>query len=343
MRSVGDDALVVGDYNAERGRTFARSLSDQAGFAVADVHDRSSIEEATDEVDAVIVAVRQVKPHVQAVCTDRGIPSVDIVPDTPLARSIFSPTTAEAADGRMSSSRRLSGMVAAGLIPGLSGLMARQVIEEARRGETADLEVHVSLLQRKNGTAGAAGIADMLGLFSRPVEYQGHRVRGFTRRRNARFPEPFDSSPVRLVAFPEASDVKAHFGINRVYYWTAFDDGGFNKTIGALNRLGVLSRFREPGGGIGLAGLLARNKVVPAGSEETVALTAEAGGMAISLTVPSDYGGTAMAAVAMTRALVARDDQDYGVVLPFQLFTLPQIVAQIASPEIVVTTESGLS
>ena len=222
--------------------------------------------------------------------------------------------------------------------------MVRHVLEEAQRLDRApeELVVHVSLLQRKNGTAGAAGIADMLGLFARPVEYEGRVIRGFSRTRKTNFTEPFGNRPVRLVGFPEAADVKAHFGIDRVHYWTAFDDGFFNRQISAMNRLGVLGRFRTPGGGSRLARSFARSKGSPANTEETVALTVEAGETAIRLTAPSDYGGTAMAAVAIARALVADSGHECGVVVPFQLFTLHAIVELIASPEIVVETGSSV-
>jgi hypothetical protein len=85
-----------------------------------------------------------------------------------------------------------------------------------------------------------------------------------------------------------------------------------------------------------LAAVLARSKTTTAAREATVALTAEAGDLAVSLTVPSDYGGTAMAAVVMTRTLLARDAPDYGVVLPFQLireWEAGKMIERFASPD----------
>lgn len=332
VRTLGPQALVVGDHNLARGRDYAGSISESAGAAEVDISDRRSVERATDNVDAVIIAVRQSDPVVQAVCTERGIHSVDIVPDTPLARSVFAASLPD------TGLKRLSGVVAAGLIPGLSGLMARHVIE---RSSSQEPVVHVSLLQRKNGTAGAAGIGDMLGLFARPVEYEGQRRRGFSVRHTASFPPPFGDRPVRLTAFPEAADVRASFGLQHVHYWTAFDDESFNRTIGTLNALGILNRFRAPDGGSGLARLLARSKKPPGSADETVALTAQAGDAVVQLTVPSDYGGTAMAAVAMTRALLSAGAPDYGVVVPFQLFTLEQIVELTDSRDIRINLDGG--
>ncbi|TVQ40387.1 MAG: hypothetical protein EA384_03135 [Spirochaetaceae bacterium] len=102
---------------------------------------------------------------------------------------------------------------AAGLIPGLSGLMARHLIEAAfRAGAPAgEQQLHVSLLQRKDGTARPTGIADMLGMFAQPVGDGEQEVRGFTRTR------------------------------------TAFDDEGFNRLIATANRLGPAAPPQPPG------------------------------------------------------------------------------------------------
>ncbi len=332
VRTMGPEALVVGDYNHDRGREFARHVSagvgGSAAATVVDVHDHRSVEHAVAGVDAVIVTVRQIEPNVQIASTARGIHSVDVVPDTPLAQAVFQVDSP------------YSGVVAAGLIPGLSGLMARQVMEEAtaRTGGLIPEAVHLSLLQRKNGTAGAAGIADMLGLFARPVFHHEQKIRGFTLRRTAVFPEPFGNRSVRLVAFPEGADVKEHFGVEHVHYWTAFDSDFFNGVVGLLNRLGFLNRFRDPRRSSLLARVLARSKKNDGAADETVALSAEAGGVVLGLTVRSDYTGTAMAAVAMARGLHVRGGVDYGVVLPFQLFTLSEIVSLIDSPDLVLSS-----
>ncbi|TVQ98239.1 MAG: hypothetical protein EA403_14240 [Spirochaetaceae bacterium] len=347
IRTLGPDALVVGDHKPERGGAFAESLGAGVRSVAVDVHRRETIERALDQtgeapgvrgtggaapVSAVIVCVRQPEPNVQIVCTTRGIHSVDIVPDTPAINSTV---------------HGLSGLVAAGLIPGLSGLMARHVIEQAASAgvPAPQQQLHVSLLQRKDGTAGPAGIVDMLGLFAQPVRDGDQVVPGFSRTRSVAFPEPFGDRTVRRVAFPEAADVQRRFGVASASYWTAFDEEGFNRMISVFNRLGLLRRLNrpgrggKPGGGI-LRALIAREKRIPAHVEETVALTAEAGiagrerVAAVRLTAPSDYTGTAMAAVAMARELMDRGTPDYGVVFPFELFTLEQIVSRAGSPEL---------
>ena len=89
VRTLGADALVVGDHNAERGAVFAGALDSRVRSFRVDVHSRESIAHALDQLDggdAVIVTVRQATPMVQELCTARGIHSVDIVPDTPLMR-----------------------------------------------------------------------------------------------------------------------------------------------------------------------------------------------------------------------------------------------------------------
>lgn len=322
VRTLGAAALVVGDHKPERGEAFARTFDPQVRTTMVDVHNRESVARALDQMhqgDAVIITVRQETALVQELCTLRGIHSVDIVPDMPLMHL---------------EQGALCGVVAAGFIPGLSGLMAKAVVERACSAGASleDLTVHVALLQRKHGTAGTAGIADMLGLFASPVVYEGKLVRGFTQTRIAPFPHPFEDKEVRLAAFPEAADVQRCLGVAHAYYWTAFDDPRFNRIVSAANRVGILQRFRKPGGGRGLATLIARSKGTPSGVEERAALTAEAHNAVLRLAVPSDYTGTAMAAVAMARELCARGALDYGLVFPFELFSLDQIVERIDSP-----------
>lgn len=61
----------------------------------------------------------------------------------------------------------------------------------------------------------------------------------------------------------------------------------------------------------------------------------------VQLTVPSDYGGAAMAAVAVSRALLSARAPDDGVVVPVQLFTLEQIVELIDSRDIRINLDGG--
>ena len=330
IRTLGVEALVVGDHKPDRGQAFATALDPLVDFCWVDVQDQNSMAQSLDKLhegDAVIVTVRQATPMVQELCTARGIHSVDIVPNTPLMNARLAgkePRT------------KLSGVGAAGFIPGLSGLMAKAAIEQAiaEGASLNNLDVNVALLQRKHGTAGITGIADMLGLFSTPVEYDQRLVRGFTKTRTVSFPNPFGDRLVRLAAFPEAADVQRSFGVAHAYYWTAFDDEWFNKRISLANRLGILQQFRKPGGGRQLATFIARGKSTASHVEERVALTAEAHKTILHLQVPSDYIGTAMAAVAMARELCAKKSLNYGAVFPFELFSLEQIVATINSPEV---------
>ncbi len=81
LRTLGPDALVVGDHKPERGREFAAAVGPGVRSVAVDVHRRETIEQALDEagpLGAVIVSARQREPNVQVVCTNRGIHSVDM-------------------------------------------------------------------------------------------------------------------------------------------------------------------------------------------------------------------------------------------------------------------------
>jgi len=315
-RVLGVESLIVGDYNQQRGVEYVAQNHRGARSCRVDVRDRASVASAVQEADAVILAARQPGPVVQAVCTDLNRHSIDIVPDTPL-----DPT--------------LRGVVAAGLIPGLSGLLARETIDHARQTGTNVSEVDVALLQRRHGTAGAAGIADMLGLFSRPVAVNGRTIRGFSRRRRFELPEPFGRKNLRRVAFPEVRILRDRLDLVDVLYWTAFDDPVFNGVLGAANRLGILGRIARTKGESSLARMIARGKQEPSDRDERVVLTAEAGPIRSTLVVPSDYGGTAMVAVAIARACVERGAPDYAMAYPFELFSAEEILDLIRSDDVI--------
>lgn len=117
---MGAQSLVVGDRKEERGRSYAAGISPHTGYVTVDALGRESLKSAVGQVDAVINTVRQTDPIIQEVCTEQGIPCSDIVPDPELADKAVS--------------RNLDGIVSAGLIPGLSGLMAREVLAVAEAG-----------------------------------------------------------------------------------------------------------------------------------------------------------------------------------------------------------------
>ena len=314
VRVLGAGSVVVGDRVADRGARWASELGDRARTAHIDIRDMTSVSRAIEGLDGVIVAAPQTALLVQEVCTNFAIPCIDIVPDS--AR-----LTTQAPKGTI-------GVVAAGLIPGLSGIMAATLAA----GQTNRTPIDVSLLQRANGSAGAVGIADMLRLFTYPVRINGHEYPGFSRRRTTQFPKPFGKRTVKAVAFPEAGDLTQRGGI-AARYWTAFDSPAMNVGISAARALGVLKSVVRPNPPHPIIRRIAARKAAAPPADERIAVTAEAAdGASIAVVGPSDYEVTAMVAVALTRIVAERTSPLPGLVLPFECVTLAETLAMIDSP-----------
>jgi hypothetical protein len=185
----------------------------------------------------------------------------------------------------------------------------------------------------------------MMGCFAKPVtERSGGRARqvsGFSVKRRIAYPEPFGNRNHRLVDFVEAGVLAEALGVAEVQTWSGFDSAGFQALVSLLRRAGVLGLFRRKGAGLRMARLVNAAKGLGPDRPEPIALVAlargEAGGRdqlaRLALTGPSDYGVTAMSAVAMARLLMGRANAA-GAGHPLRLFELHELIAAIDHPEL---------
>lgn len=335
VRLLGPSALVVGDYKPERGESVARELGAEVSFRCVDVTERASIESAVDGVEAAIVAVQQVDPLVQSACLARRIPCLDLTLDAGLFEKV------RALDARPEARETVS-IVMAGLIPGLSGVMVKHVVDTLQDVSAID----VGLLQSSQGTAGTTGIADMLGVFAEPVGLRRggeRRVRpGFTVKRDMMFPQPFGTRTQRLINYVEGPVVAEQCNVHDVNYWSGFDERSFERLLVLLNKVGFLRLFNVNKVGKGLAKTIALTKRGKGPRSETIGLTVEVTGRVngsprtrrLGLVGPSDYGTTAMSVVAMAKLLLERRVEATGVRLPMEVFALDSLVETMACDEV---------
>ncbi len=332
-RQCGSDSLVLGDHRIERAESQAR---EHPGATVqrVDLHDTACLESALGHgLSAVIVCPRQERPEVQRICVERGIPCLDVTIEPEFIAQVH------ALDARA----RETGtplLTMAGMWPGLSGLMAVRAAGMLDRVDRVDL----ALCQSTQSKVGPEGIADMMGCFAKPVlERRGGRSRevpGFSVKRRIDYPEPFGSRSHRLVDFVEGGVLAEALGVAEVQTWTGFDSAAFQALVSLLRRAGLLGLFRRKGTGLRLARFVNAVKGLGPEGPEPIALVAlargEQGGRArevrLSLEGPSDYGITAMSAVAMARLLGGRAGAA-GAGHPLRLFDLHEVIEAIAHPE----------
>lgn len=332
-RQCGPGSLALGDYRIERAESQAREHPD-ATVRRVDLHDTACLESALGPgLSAVIVCPRQERPEVQRICVERGIPCLDVTIDPEFIAQVH------ALDARA----RETGtplLTMAGMWPGLSGLMAVGAAGMLDRVDRVDL----ALCQSTRANAGPEGIADMMGCFAKPVvDLNGGQTRevpGFSVKRRIAYPEPFGSRSHRLVDFVEGGVLAEALGVAEVRTWTGFDSAAFQALVSLLRRAGFLGLFRRKGTGLRLARLVNAVKGLGPKGPEPIALVVEArgerGGRAhevrLSLQGPSDYGITAMSAVAMARLLTGRAEKA-GAGHPLRLFDLREVIEAIAHPE----------
>ncbi len=326
-------SLVVGDYRPERGEVFANELGAEVSFRCVDVAKRAAVESAVEGVEAVIVAVQQVDPLVQSVCLARRIPCLDVTLGAELIEK------ARALDAQPSAT---ASIIMAGLIPGLSGVIVKHVVETLQDVSAID----VGLLQSSQGSAGATGIADMLGVFSQPVPFRRHgeqHVRpGFTVKREMMFPQPFGTRTQRLINYVEVPVVVEKCNVHDVNYWSGFDESSLQMLLVFLNKVGFLRLFDLKKTRKGLARLIALAKEGNRPAPETIALTVEVAGRldgsprthCLSLVGPSDYGTTAMSVVAMAKLLLENRVEATGARVPMEVFTLDSLVKAMDCDEV---------
>jgi len=342
IRQLGPDELTAGDYKERRARDFGRALGEKVSWRVVDVCDEGSVRSALHNVDAAIVACKQTEPLVQAVCVESRIPCLDI---TPYANFIEKAKTLH----ESALSQRTAVVMAAGLFPGLSGIMAKHA-----SGLCEDVEsIHVGMLQNSAAVVGPAGIASMLGVFAQPVEFHNEgrsSVKpGFTVQRTFQFPEPYGRKILRLIKYDEASVVAEKCDVLNINYWTGFEKFWLNAVLAFLNRLGILKVFNSEGIGIRLAKIINSLKRKRPPQPETIAVAVDINGIKegapysaqITLVGPSDYGVTAMSVVAMARLILSKDVKAQGVCFPLEVFPLYLLLDTIGREDVKIFEESN--
>lgn len=71
-------SLVVCDYKMDRGKNIAASLGEHASFCYMDINNQENIKQAIQNIDIVIVAIKQQNPDIQAVCIQNKVLCIDV-------------------------------------------------------------------------------------------------------------------------------------------------------------------------------------------------------------------------------------------------------------------------
>ena len=331
--SFGIKSLSISDYKKNRLHIYQKQLNEKYGkepkAQLIDIASIESIESGTEHVDYVIVPVSQKRPLVQEVCIQKGIVCIDL---TVLGEFINDVMKLQV---KTRNGKSLL-LMAAGLFPGLSGIIANSV-----HADNPEAIVDIGLLQSKDGMAGSMGIADMLQLFNQNIDFDTPaktiKKKGFSYSKAFEFGDKFGTKQLRLAHFIESKYLQRRLNINS-NYWSAFDSERFNKFIALLRKIGLLNLFESPKYRLKIAQLISKQKKDV--REEVVGVVGQTDEIdKIIVLLESDYAATAACAVAFVKLLNQSVEKKSGVFFPFELFELNDVLRFVEHK--MVTTNKG--
>ena len=321
--------LVVTDYKEDRGKRLAESFNQKVIFQYIDITNEENIKTAIKHVDIVIIAIEQENPSIQRVCMDNHIISIDVTPFSTFVdkMKLLHQNTEKQGVGSI---------VMSGFLPGLSGLMVHKAVSNFQEVT----EVNIGLLQNTNALAGTSGILDMLKIISKRVKYDSDKrtkiLSGFTKKRMMPFNEPYHNREVRLIDHDEKKFLEQKLNVGKINYWTSWNSNFFNIQISILKKLRIIGTILKFNNKKIVSKIVKHNP----NKTEKAFLTVEVKGLienkecikTLSLSTFSDYHTTAMVTAALAR--IAIHKQVKGVVFPFEITNIDEILTEINGKDI---------
>ncbi|WP_078393799.1 saccharopine dehydrogenase NADP-binding domain-containing protein [Shouchella patagoniensis] len=327
--------LIITDYDKERGKRLADGFDRQVQFCHFFLGDNERLNQVLADVDGVVIALKQEKPLIQKACIEQGVLCVDVTPFYEFVDKVsnLNEEAEEAGSGSV---------VMTGFFPGLSALMVKKAIEPFSKVT----EIHIGLLQNVNANVGTSGIKDMLKIISEPVMMERTRMRGFQMKRKMEFQSLKNATEVRLIEHSEKKIIVQKLGLDAdsVHYWTSWNKRRFNLFITLLIKSKLISYIPMIDGKV-------LSKVVKHNPKKTerAYLTVEVKGIvsgteqvqSVRLSTESDYRTTAMVAAALLK--IALQKGVVGVVCPFEMASLDEVLKEINSKDIVIEEQPTIS
>ena len=308
--------VVVAGRNGGR----ARAVADEIGHGVQgmklDATDAAAVDEALEGMAVVICCIDQDEPHLLRTAVARGLAYTDLT-----AQLDFWMAAWELRDEAKQTGARV--LLGAGLIPGLSNVMARDAVDHAGPGGTLDTTILLSV----GDSFGPAALDWMMGAAGHTFTVIEHgkarQVRGMGEKRRMKLPSPLGARTVHRFAIPDQVFYPKTLGVHRAGSWVALEPGW----VAAVFTASVRS---------GLSGALYRTRLRQAmtrafqwlqrryAGHDTYVLAVEAegpGGPAmLSVAGRNESSGTAASAAVMANALVTGEGIAPGVQFPEQVF-----------------------
>lgn len=349
--SEGRDLLVVGGYGvvgrriaaqlsprfpgrvvvAGRDERRAEALCNEIGHGSRarwiDVDDPASVDPALDGVGTVVTCVVQRELHLLRASVARGVAYTDIAP-----RLAFWQGAGEmAAEARRTGARIVLG---AGLSPGISNMMARQLAKAIGRVDGVETAILLSL----GDEYGADSLQHVLDALVQPFQVledgRTHEAVPFSEGRRVQFPEPIGARTAYLFPWSDVVYYPETLGARTSLGRFALEPAWLGGFASLLVRAGARRWLRHPGYLRGNRRAIDRLKRVYSGQDRfALVVTVEGGGRAMKMSLSGRHqaDATADAAAELARALAAGEMQRPGVWLPEEVISHERFFEALAA------------
>lgn len=315
-----DIKLIVTDYNRERGIDYSKSFNRNVEYRYIDINNIDSIEKALSRVDFCLIALKQKHPHIQKICIDKAVDSVDVSISNNFINELR-------LLNELSIKQKCKTVCMAGFFPGLSGVIANDIITSVRSVD----EVNIAYLANMNAQMGASGLSELLSVLTRNVKDKKNIIRkGFSVSREMSFLHPFHNQKVFSVDWSGEQHLFSEFHPSTKFcYWIGANKGllifllkivqfilnlGFYNSVAKRKKLATF-----------LCKYVKHNPNIPETSELSFEIKADDATNIKKkvLKVDSDYKTTAIFACLVLKQLAISEKN--GVLFPFQILNYSNI------------------
>ena len=321
------DRVLIAGRDEQRALALCRELGHGTRARRIDVEDAASVGLALDGVGTVMTCVAQRELHLLRTSTTRGVAYTDIAPRLAFWRG----AEEMAAEARRTGARIVLG---AGLSPGISNMMARQLAKAVGRVDRIETAILLSL----GDEYGPDSLHHVLEAVTEPFnvveEGRSHEVVPFSRGKCIDFPEPLGSRTAYLFPWSDVVYYPKTLGARTSLGRFALEPGWAGGLAALLVRVGARRWLRRPGFFRGNRRAIGRLERIYAGHDRfALVVTVEGGGRVMKMSLAGRHQAdvTAAGAAEIVRALAAGEVEQAGVWLPEQVIPHERFFEALAS------------
>jgi saccharopine dehydrogenase-like NADP-dependent oxidoreductase len=319
--------VVIAGRHEARATSLTAQIGNGARAGLLELSDRSSIEAALKGVGTVMVCVADHELHLLRAAIARGLAYTDIAPRLALWKGAEEMN----AEARRTGARILLG---AGLSPGISNMMAKQLATSLGGLERIETSILLSL----GDEFGPDSLRHVLESVSQPFgvlqDGQERQVAPFSHGRRVAFPEPVGKKVAYLFPWSDVVYYPKTLGVRTAVGRFALEPPWVGRLASILVGVGVGGALRRPGAPARLVRTLERLKPHRRGADRfALVVTVERHGRAKRMTLSGQHQAdvTAASAAELARGLADKEVDLPGVWLPEQVVSSERFFAMLGA------------